>query len=304
MKCFYHNDADGKCAAFWVHHTEQARDQFEPYYKISDYGQEFPHDLVQPGEMVWIVDFSIEPDDMFKLIEKCGLDKIHWIDHHKTAIDKYKDFPHEIQGIRDNDKAACELTFEYVSWWVAKTMGSPGSFEEYRVHITAPMFTQLIADRDIWRWQYGQVTKFFYAGSQLLDLRPFSVEWTKLLYEPKYCEEIQKNGELIEQFRARQRRIDINYFGCKVEFEGIQCMAINGSPSGDLGQDICDMGYEVGIVYRRSNNGKWAVNLYSATVDVGEIARAFGGGGHKGAAGFKVDSDPNSLWMIEGPFRP
>ena len=36
-------------------------------------------------------------------------------------------------------------------------------------------------------------------------------------------------------------------------------------------------------------NGTWKYSMYSKTVDVSNIAKKYGGGGHKGAAGFNMD---------------
>jgi len=36
-------------------------------------------------------------------------------------------------------------------------------------------------------------------------------------------------------------------------------------------------------------NGTWTYSMYSKTVDVSNIAKKYGGGGHKGAAGFNMD---------------
>ncbi|MDO5845105.1 MAG: DHHA1 domain-containing protein, partial [Methanocorpusculum sp.] len=37
---------------------------------------------------------------------------------------------------------------------------------------------------------------------------------------------------------------------------------------------------------------QYTVSLYSTTVDVSEIAKSFGGGGHKGASGFQCAELP------------
>ena len=37
---------------------------------------------------------------------------------------------------------------------------------------------------------------------------------------------------------------------------------------------------------------KWTVSLYSTSVDVSEIAKKYGGGGHKGASGFHCKELP------------
>ena len=46
------------------------------------------------------------------------------------------------------------------------------------------------------------------------------------------------------------------------------------------------------FVYTADN--KWYVSLYTSKedVDVSKVALSFGGGGHKGAAGFKCDTLP------------
>lgn len=36
-------------------------------------------------------------------------------------------------------------------------------------------------------------------------------------------------------------------------------------------------------------NGTWTYSMYSKIVDVSNIAKKYGGGGHRGAAGFNLD---------------
>jgi oligoribonuclease NrnB/cAMP/cGMP phosphodiesterase (DHH superfamily) len=52
--------------------------------------------------------------------------------------------------------------------------------------------------------------------------------------------------------------------------------------------------HDVMCAYSRRSDGKWKVSLYSdkPTIDCGEIAKSFGGGGHKGAAGFACNHLP------------
>ena len=83
MKCFYHNDADGKCSAFWVKLSAGLTD-LENNYKDEfiemDYSKPFPMDKINKDEMVYIVDFSISPEEMRSLL-KITKD-VTWIDHH------------------------------------------------------------------------------------------------------------------------------------------------------------------------------------------------------------------------------
>ena len=80
MKVFYHVDNDGKCAGFWVKQLAQHYDNYPlEFYKIN-YGMDFPFDEIQPNEQVYIVDYSIFPEEMDKLLEITQ--DVVWIDHH------------------------------------------------------------------------------------------------------------------------------------------------------------------------------------------------------------------------------
>lgn len=51
MKIVYHNDADGKCAGFWVSELAYAKElayvtEYIGYIKM-DYGREFPFDKIK-----------------------------------------------------------------------------------------------------------------------------------------------------------------------------------------------------------------------------------------------------------------
>ena len=59
---------------------------------------EFPLNKIEKDERVFIVDFSIEPEDMRELLKITK--NVVWIDHHKTTIEKYQDFESCIPGIR------------------------------------------------------------------------------------------------------------------------------------------------------------------------------------------------------------
>lgn len=51
-------------------------------------------------------------------------------------------------------------------------------------------------------------------------------------------------------------------------------------------------GVEVGLLFRESEPGKYKVSMRSrGLIDVAEIAQRFGGGGHRNAAGFKINGE-------------
>ena len=113
MKCFYHNDADGKCSGFWVNFAVKLSNDYQDNSFIEmTYAKPFPMTSIRKDEQIYIVDFSISPDEMRQLLKITK--NVTWIDHHKTAIEKYQDFEHEIRGIRYDGIAACMLTYCYI----------------------------------------------------------------------------------------------------------------------------------------------------------------------------------------------
>ena len=159
MKCFYHNDADGKCAGFWVHYSARIAPNNETIDFIEmSYEKPFPMDTILPDEQIYIVDYSIMPDEMRELL-KITQD-VTWIDHHKTAIERYKDFEHDIRGIRYDGIAGCMLTYCYLNHM---TNGGRGEVHPFDVKMTedAPLFTKLIADWDVWKFDFGDTTRYF-----------------------------------------------------------------------------------------------------------------------------------------------
>jgi len=165
MKIFYHNDADGKCAAHVIayifHHTLE--NNIEDYIEIN-YGMDFPLKLIEEDEDVFIVDYSIELEVMDKLLDITS--NIFWIDHHITAIEKYINYPHNLQGLRNVEYSGCVLTYIYLY---------NVSFDQ------VPMPIRYIGDRDTWQWEYGHETKIFCSGAELYDLHPLSSDWEILL---------------------------------------------------------------------------------------------------------------------------
>jgi len=269
MKCFYHDDMDGRLAAYSVRrkwsldHFDWVPADFVP----CQYGQAFPLGLIDKGEAVWIVDFSIEPDVMRLLLARAS--EVVWIDHHKTAIEKYEGFQDVVAGVRKDGIAACELTWTYC--FPREAM---------------PRAVRLVGDRDAWRWAYGDEARWFHAGLCLHDTSPASDFWL-----PPSCDEIVAEGKIVETYRRQFYNELAGGIGYSVEFEGHKCWAINAARvSSDLFPRYMEQ-YAVILPHYCDRSG-WSVSMYSNDIDVSEIAKRYGGGGHKKAAGFPCKELP------------
>lgn len=272
MKIFYHNDMDGKCAAHVVLSWKPKCKGDVGLFPMQ-YGMEFPFDDIVKDEVVYILDFSIEPEDMEKLLEIT--DTVIWIDHHKTGIAKYKDFRY-ISGITDVSYSGCVLAWQYF-------------YEDE----PPPEYIKLIGDRDTWTWKFGDRTKYFFAGIEAVDTSPNSEYWEMMREAP---ESFINEGKVIQRYKDIQQQDYILENGFWVEFHDHRCYAVNGRYSSQP-FEACVPDAEIWLTFRYLSGGYWMVSLYSTKVDVSEIATQYEyhgkkGGGHKVAAGFECDYPP------------
>ncbi len=274
MKCFYHDDLDGKAAAFIVARYETP---WAGVHKMvaMNYGTPFPLDTIGEGETVWIVDFSIDPLEMLALLGRT--DKVRWIDHHKTAIEKYANFPKDIAGLREDGTAGCVLTWRYC-------------FPDK----PCPRAIELVGDRDVWRWQYGQETADFCAGAQMMDTHPHSDFWEYMLNDSHQFIRVCDQGKIVNAYRAKFYDDMLKSIGFDAGLDGYRCLCLNAARVGSesFGEAI----HEYDICSSFYHDGKqFTISLYSEKIDVSEIAKAHGGGGHRGASGFQCAELPYTI---------
>ena len=285
MKCFYHNDSDGKCAGFWVSLSVGLTD-YELYgskFIEIDYRMRFPIETIKPNEQIYIVDFSISPDEMRDLL-KITKD-VTWIDHHKTAIEKYANFEYDIRGIRYDGIAGCMLTYCYIHHM---TQRGQGDIKPFNISMTedAPKFTKLIADWDVWKFDFGDDTRFFQTAFNAYDFKPSSKNWLKFLDEPVREQLMINEGMTMAQYRDNWAKEYIK-MGFETEFEGYKCFALNlGMANSEYFKSLPEGKYDILMPFS-FDGALFKVSMYSKTVDVSKIAIKYGGGGHKGASGFQ-----------------
>jgi oligoribonuclease NrnB/cAMP/cGMP phosphodiesterase (DHH superfamily) len=291
MKCFYHSDADGKCAGFWVAHSAGLHDPYQDNSFVEiNYGMPFPFETIRPEEQIYIVDYSILPDEMRHLLEITK--DVTWIDHHKTAIEKYADFEQEIRGVRYDGVAGCMLTYCYLHHMTGRGDGEINPFD---ISMTkdAPKFTKLIADWDVWKFDFGDDTRHFITAFNAYEFEPKSKLWGRLLCFPDdfACADLIREGATMIAFRDGWAK-EYMKLGFETEFEGVKCFAVNlGHCNSEYFKSLPNGKYDVLMPFS-FNGDKFTVSMYSKTVDVSEIAKKYGGGGHKGASGFQCYSLP------------
>lgn len=269
---FYHGDHDGECSAYWVTTKYNSNDTLnlircDYNRKKADTSQ------VNKGDTVWIVDYSIEPTSMQTLLNITK--DITWIDHHATAIEKYKNFPHKLKGVRQSGIAACMLTWCYIN-------GEKSTKN-------APYFLKLLSDWDIFGKKYPETDDFHYGLMSKNTLPASSHAWETYNKFPNVIKKTIEEGKILLKFYQNLKQEEIDDAGFNTEIDGYKCFCLNAKGSGYLFR-LIPKEYDILICF--IFNGKdYDVRLYSdkPSVDASKIATKFGGGGHKGACGFNTE---------------
>jgi len=289
MKCIHHNDLDGKCSAAIVKSKYSECELIE-----MNYGREFNIETIEPGELIFMVDFSLPMEIMRDISARTR--NFIWIDHHVTAIDAYEENINifqiavdglEIQGKREIGKAGCELTWEYL-------------YPEKEI----PLVVKLLADYDVWRnnledWE----TDVLPLQYSLINIKAEqNWRWEKLIASVDAVYSEIKNGRLILTYQdelnadfCKQYAFEtfIDNFNVPVDDQGnpprYKAICLNTPQKGSrIFKSIWNSEkYDVMCKFNYAGN-KWEYSLYTEkdNIDVSEIAKKYGGGGHKGAAGF------------------
>ena len=274
---FYHKDLDGICAAAVVN-DYYGWDENIVNYPIN-YGETFPWDIIESNDVVYMVDFSMRPiEDMVKLNNKANV--FYWIDHHVTSITEYENYcknnDFSVAGSRKIGLSGCELSWQYMR-----------SSE-------IPEFIKLIGIYDTWRFtkENEEKIKQFHFGLDFLTRRSNDCTlkiWKDLFEGDCYLDEIYDIGKTIIDYLYVQNSHFCRKFSFEMNWEGLDLICLNTCIGSSSAFDsIWDHDkYDAMLVFRYDGSG-YSYSLYSDKpgIDVSVIAKKYGGGGHKGAAGF------------------
>ncbi len=205
-------------------------------------------------------------------------DKIIWIDHHKTAMDissKYK--YDDIVGIRTINQAACELAWQY-----------------YHPDIAIPEIITLFGQYDTFRHvgkdNENKVVAIQYAARNYITNLKSAKQVLAKSSDTYYINQLYYEGKAIITHIVTQinRELDKNLHGKFYDKEGndfiLQMLNTSINPKAFVKIDP----YNIAIVtFNIISFDKVKLTFYSNNdaFDVSNLALAYGGGGHKGAAG-------------------
>lgn len=270
MKCFYHgSDLDGQCSGALIKSNYSECKMFP-----INYGDDFPFDIIEPNETVFMVDFCLQPFvDMIKLYKMCNL---VWIDHHKSAIEDHKKYDIKILGRRKIGIGACQLVWEVL------------------YNNTPPLFVRLLAEYDVWD-HTNPLTLPFHYGMGVCKTDPINQDFWNMLCDREMVMRIVEDGDIIMKYQNEENRKYADSTAFEINFHGYRCVVINKMiTNSKLFDSVWNPDkHDIMISFGWYKN-KWGISLYTNKneIDVSQIAKKYGGGGHQGAAGFECQLIP------------
>jgi oligoribonuclease NrnB/cAMP/cGMP phosphodiesterase (DHH superfamily) len=276
MKCFYHNDLDGRCAGSIV---AQYTNNYNPkdFYEV-DYVMELPLDKVSDGEEVWFVDYSFKENTKWVLDKLLSMNcHIIWIDHHTSSVNLVKDhrelfFNDNLNIFIKDGISGAALTYMYCY---------NKSFNDI------PYYVKLVSDYDCWQYKYEPDTTYFKIGIETIKFDALDGIWEDLFnFDKNIVNEILDNGKLIKAYIDNDNTYYREHFAYESEIAGHKCLVVNKKTnSWVFGEKYSE--YPLVMVWVFDGN-KFTYSIFSSNkdIDCSKIAESYGGGGHKGAAGF------------------
>jgi len=289
IHCFYHSsDLDGHCSGAIVKHKFS-----EAQMHSINYGQQFPWDKVNPKEdTIIIVDFSFQPFlEMAKLYTEFE-DRLIWIDHHISAIEEAKNWKDgednkplndKINGSRVVGLAGCELTWKH-----------------FFLETEVPEAVRLLGRYDVWDHRDPNVLPF-QMGMRLENTWPDDKNmsmWQDYFNENSgdLVKDTINGGKIILKYQKQENEKYAKSCSMEINFYGYKAIAINKLlTNSQLFDSVWDENkYDLMITFGLRANGMWTMSFYTTkeNVDCSQIAKSFGGGGHKQAAGCNFKTLP------------
>lgn len=255
--CIYHgNCPDGFGAAYAV--WKRFGDEVE-YYPAT-HGDP-PPDVT--GRDVIMVDFSYKRPVLTKMLETCN--SMILLDHHKTA-------QADLDGLVD---PKLTLVFDM------NRSGALIAWQHFHPQTYVPKLLLHVQDRDLWQWKLP-FSREILTALDTYDMR-FEV-WDNLKIENLM------NAGIHMSFYYNSIIDDLKDKADIMQLDGYTVPVLNAPyfMASDLG-NILAKGYPFAVIYTTDARGvRYSLRSASDGIDVSEIAKSHGGGGHFHAAGFET----------------
>jgi len=250
--------------------------------------------------VVYLVDFSYKRDVVEKMLETAQ--KIYLIDHHKTAIDDLNGVDNiKLTMYTDLERSGAVLAWDYLHNARFITDEGGVEFHDYTLkpgnpaYQSPPKLLEHVQDRDLWKFKLG--------GTREISANIFSYEytfenWDKLMNASA--------TELLGMWNAgaaieRKHHKDIKELldVCKrymvIGGHDVPVASLPYTLTSDAGHAMAESHKEGSVFaacyWDTATHRIFSLRSTDSGLDVSKIASMYNGGGHKNAAGFRVERD-------------
>ena len=295
---FHKNCLDGFSASFavWKAFGNEA------YYRPIQYGDiksiDDVHKLGDLKRNIYIIDFSFSKEIMDYIISESITTT--WLDHHKTGFEMWCGMEYNIATafmcssskldiILDNNRSGALIAWEYFH---------PGT--------KIPVFIKHVDDGDRWQFKMEHTKAFTKA---IWSYAPWTFDMFNEMFFNDNVEE-QNYMELILEGNAILKAHDANVQSvlrgatrpCKIRVRDdvLSGLAANCPPhlQSDVGHALAKQSNTFGLLWYINKDNLCLCSLRSiGDYDVSALAKYFGGGGHRAAAGFTIEVLELLKWL-------
>lgn len=270
----------------------------EPEYIACHYGEPPPEALT--GKHVLIVDFSFSRDTIVRLLNEAEAASIVILDHHKTAQSDLE--PFQFVESRPGEVGPDDIPLllhvrrvhgrpPVIALFDMERSGAGMAWDFINADLgplrARPRLVDLVEDRDLWRFRHGDDSRFLH-----LALTSGETSFQRWEDACEFVDAFVARGQAISAYRdmlVAEIAAPAEVFVIDDE-EGI---SVDCPYS--LVSDVCHYllqkwpaaRFAAGIV-RSEQFTTYSLRSTDDRADVSALAKRFGGGGHRNAAGFKV----------------
>lgn len=307
MVIFYHGDMDGISAANLYYRHCVSIETFTDFIEFEYENQNVVIEMVNKyakrnNNMMVFVFVDCFPDEyIVKYILENHINVVV-LDHHiskKESIDKFLQ-EGLINGLSYIGASATLITWCWIKfnkniqdilYFLDKTKDSKKEQDE-----NIPFAIKLVNSWDIWNglYQDAEPYKIFFETQNFI---PYDAKVKSLLEDNLSIRNAIRDGYTMMQFYHNWGQIYCERYGYEVKYKTNNFFVLNiGNANSKVFGDLINK-YDAVITY--CNNGEiYKCSIYSVkeNFDCANFAENFGGGGHKGAAGFTFDTLP--VWLM------
>lgn len=215
---------------------------------------------------VYLLDFSYKRPVVEGMLDKAR--SVTLIDHHKTALD-------DLAPIMERMRCHCGLDHSgaMLAWQFIKGDAEP------------PALLRHIEDRDLWRFALPHTREI--QANVFSHPYDFTV-WDELMHRP--IDELVAEGKAIERkhFKDIEELVKVFQHRRKIGGYDVPVSNLPYTLTSDAGH-LMAKGEPFAACYWDTPEGRvYSLRSTDEGMDVSEIAKGYGGGGHRNASGFRV----------------